>query len=328
MSSWDPEELKRLVEAHSVAGYHVAVPLFGHGVIEKQIRPEKGGFIFYKVVANKPVPFKVFAKDMGVSAKPMSISQWRERFVKGAGAFPAMAWDLRERLEQGGTVSQADVLFRELMDRGCVDIDQNVFCYTFPSKDVSIEDPEPGQLVEVSEGHGAAGWPGRFLGIHEHRQGIALVEQFSPVPYMRTPEALIPAAVKKEYALPITWVLAYGVANALQDAGWGLPPGAWSENSEEYVLEKPIPLSRIETFCDDPATWKKLRQVKSISCLQHAMMLHTLPLLADEISFGPLPEGVTDDILASLDFRQEMEAAEGISWPNEESFTRPGEEVG
>ena len=149
MPNWNPEDLKRLVSEHTVVGYKVAVPVLGKSTIELQIRPERGGFVFYKVRADKPIPFTRFVEDMRVSTKPLTIKGWRETFAKGSRSLPVMAYDLREQLEAGGTLSQADVLFRDLSDRGCMDLDQNVFCYTFPSSDVFIDKPERGQLVEI-----------------------------------------------------------------------------------------------------------------------------------------------------------------------------------
>lgn len=328
MPKWNPGDLRRLVREHSISGYRVRVPLFvsrgtwkvgsptpSNGTIEKQIRPEKGGFIFYKVVADNPIPFSQFADNMRVSAKPMTMKEWRNKFVKGTASFPAIAADLREKLEAGGMVSQADVLFRELVDRGCVDIDQNVFCYTFPAAEVLISDPEPGQLVEID-----GGWPGVVIGfenVEKAKKKLILIQEFTPVPYLRTPEALLPAAVEKSYTLPLTWVLGVDLVKAIEKTGGKLPPGEWSENREDYVLEQPIPLSEIEDFCEDPKTWEKLGQGKNILCLQQAMMLHTLPLVRDEITLRPLPEGTTDDVVASITEIEEMETGD-ISWPREE----------
>lgn len=316
MPKWSPGDLRRRVREHSVVGYRVSVPLFVTGVIELQIRPERGGFIFYKVRADEPIPIGPFLRKMGVSDKPMTMIEWRKKFVKGTASFPPIAPDLRERLEAGDKVSHADAVFRDLVDRGCIDVDQNVFCYTFPSKDVIIEDPEPGQLVEIDEG----GLPGVILGFEdvERAKGkLVLIQMFTPVPYLRTPEALLPAAVQKSYTLPLTWALGVDLVKAIEKTGGKLPPGEWSENGEDYVLEQPIHLSEIEGFCDDPETWKKLGQGKNILCLQQAMMLHTLPLVRDEISLRPLPEGTTDDVVASVSEIEEMEAQD-VSWPEEE----------
>lgn len=315
MPKWNPSDLRRLVREHSVVGYKVSVPLFDEGMIEKQIRPERGGFIFYKIRAEKPISFDTFIKRMRVSTNPMTMKQWREKFVKGTASFPPISPDLRERLEAGEKVSHADAIFRDLVDRGCIDVDQNVFCYTFPAGDVSVQDPQPGQLVEID-----GGWAGVVLGfesVERAKNKLILIQEFSPVPYLRTPEALLPAAVKKSYTLPLTWVLGVDLVKAIEKTGGKLPPGEWSENREDYVLEQPIPLSEIEGFCDDPETWEKLGQGKNILCLQQAMMLHTLPLVRDEITLRPLPEGTTDDVVASITEIEEMEAGD-ISWPEEE----------
>lgn len=314
MRRWSPEDLKRLVLEHSVSGYRVSVPLFERGVIEKQIRPERGGFIFYKVRADEPVPFGMFIRRMRVSGKPMTMKEWRKKFVKGTASFPPIAPDLRERLEAGEKVSHADTVFRDLADRGCIDVDQNVFCYTFPADDVTISDPEPGQLVEID-----GGWPGVILGFEDvetAKSALTIIQQFTPVPYMRTPEALLPASVQKSYTLPLTWTLGVDLVKAIEKTGTKLPPGNWSENREEYLLDEPIPLSEIEAFCENPETWRKLGQGKNILCAQQAMMLHTLPLVTREISLRPLPEGTSDDIVF-IGHELDDPDAEHFSWPEE-----------
>lgn len=319
MSAWNPEELKRLIAEHSVVGYKVETPFFKRGTIKSQIRPQKGGFIFYNVVADKPIPFNEFARMAHLSTNPLSLKQWKGK-VKGTASFPAMAYELRERLEQGGKVSPADVDFQWMSDTGCIDIDQNVFCYTFRSEDVFIVDPQPGQLVEVSEGRGPGGWPGRFLGFED---GVAIVEQFAPVSYMRTPEALLPEAVKLDYALPVTQTLAKGLVHMLEDLGATVPPGAWSEDEWEYELEAPIRLGTIQRFCESREAKAYMKAnlgggEHSPQCLQQAMVLHTLPLVWEEVSFRPLPEGtVAEDVVVSIAEINDPEA-QHIVWPAEE----------
>lgn len=306
---WDPEALKRLIDEHTVSGYHVETMLFP-GKIDRQIRPERGGFVFYRVIADKPVPFGKLASSMHVSQKPKSLKDW---VGAGSRAFPAMAYDLREKIEQGGKVSPADVLFRELADRGCMDLDQNVFCYTFPSDDVVIADPKVGQLVEISQG-GPSGWPGVITGFEKvDGQDIVLVEQFSPTPYMRTPEALLPEAVKESYALPVSWTFGRGLANGMKKLGISLPPGKWSDDDEDYILESPVPLSEIKEFCRRSVPKKNYSHL----CVQQAMMLRTLPLILSEITLRPFPEGTPpDDVVVSVQEIDDPEA-EHIVFPED-----------
>jgi hypothetical protein len=309
MPPWDPEDLKAAIAEHSVVGYQVFVPLLNNGVIDMQIRPEKGGFIFYRVVADTPVPFKTFADRMNVSATPMTLKQWTEKYQYGSHTLPVMAVDLMEQLEAGGKVSPADVTFRALMDRGCIDIDQNVFCYTFPSDDVVIRNPQVGQLVEISESGAPAAWPGRIVGFP--KRSVILVEQFAPVPFMRTPEALLPEAVKSGFAVPLSWTFGYGLVHAMEDAGVPVPPGAWSEDKMDYVLDKPVPLERVREFC-------KKHHPDAGLCVQQALVLHTLPLVAKEVTLRPLPEGTTaDEVVVEIAAPDDPEAID-ITWPKEE----------
>ncbi len=288
MAKWNVAELAQFLQDHSVVGYPVEVPIFGPGTIDKQIRPEKGGFIFYRVIADNPIPFQKFAEEMGVDVTPMNLAEWREKFVKGVGSFPAIASDLLEQLEAGGKVSVADSLFKELIDRGCIDIDQNVYCHTFPSTDVVLRTPPTAGLgVEVYDLTAAkTGWPGRIVA-YSKKTGIVFIEQFAPVPFMEAPEAIDSTSIKKEHALPETWVIGKGTAHTMEDEeGVVLPAGRYSEDGETYLLEGPISLKEFEEVCrryhpDQPL------------CLQQAMMLTTLPLFAQEITLRPLPEGTT-----------------------------------
>ncbi len=296
MAKWDPKALKRFLETHSVEGYRVEVPFLGKGTIEKQIRPEKGGFIFYRVIADKSISFKSFVEELSVSNEPMTESQWREKFVKGTGGFPAIASDLLTILEEGGKVSQADAMFREMMDRGCIDLDQNVFCHTFPSDDVTLlMPPKKGTGVEVYDhSEGKSGWPGRVRGFPK-KGGIVLIEQFAPVSFMETPESMLPEAIRPDYALPETWMIGKGIAHALEDEeGVVLPAGKYSEDGEQYLLEAPVPLEELAEVC------KKFHPDQPL-CVQQSMMLTTLPLLLSEVTLRPLPEGtMAADVLVEI----------------------------
>lgn len=318
MAKWNPQALKRLIETHSVVGYPVEVPIFGGGVIDKQIRPEKGGFIFYRVMADTPIPFKEFIEENDISDKPMTEEEWREKFVKGGGAFPAMQPDLMTRLEEGGKVSHSEVVFRELADRGCVDLDNKVFCHTFPSDDVALKGPpKKGMLVEVYDtNESKSGWPGRVVG-YSKKDGIVLVEQFYPISFLATPEALIPEAVKPSYALPETWIIGKGPAHVMEDEeGVVLPAGKYSEDGEEYHLEAPIPLEELKAVCERFYPDQPL-------CYQQSMMLTTLPLLLSEVTLRPFPEGtqaedvVVEEIAAIPEGEYEhIEWEKGVQeWP-------------
>ncbi len=309
MAKWNAAELAQFLENHSVSGYPVDAPIFGPGTIDKQIRPEKGGLIFYRVVADTPIPFKQFAEEMGVEVKPMDMAEWRERFVKGVGAFPAIASDLLEQLEAGGKVSVADSLFRELVDRGCIDIDQNVFCHTFLSTEVVLRTPPTTGLgVEVYDHADAkTGWPGRIAGYHEQK-GIVFIEQFAPAPFMEVAEAVDPTSIKKNHALPETWVIGKGTAHTMEDEeGVVLPAGRYADDGETYLLEGPILLDEFEAVC------KRYHPDQPL-CLHQAMMLTTLPLFLAEITLRPLPEGTTAaDVIVEIGPIPEGEY-EHITW--------------
>ena len=277
----DTEALREFLKGHSVRGYEVKVPIFGTAVIDDQVTT--GPFVYYKVVADEPMSFDKFADEMNVSAEPMTMKRWEERFVAGSTRkFPRMAVDLLERLEEGGEVSQKDVLFRELMDKGCLDIDQNVFCYTFDSRQVEIRVLRKGMAVEI-ESEDVAGWPGQIVGIEPARK-IVLVEQFAPVTFMNTPVSIVPAEIRPGFYSQTVAALGYGVMDAFEEQGKKPPAGTWDKDQREYALKSPMPISKIEKFCAEHYPDQPF-------CVIHAMMLFILPIDATKAVFRPLPEG-------------------------------------
>jgi hypothetical protein len=276
----DAEALREFLRAHSVEGYQVTVPIFGHATIERQISTG-GGFVFYRVVADQPVPFHEFADQVDASPDPMTIEEWRDKFVGGkTKSLPTMAVDLREQLEAGGKVSQRDMLFRELMDVGCLDADQNVFCHSFESRFVTLRALRKGMAVEIGDEDGN-GWPGRVIGFDGT---VVLIEQFAPVTLMRAPSATVWDKIKPGFYSKEVIALGHGIVDSFDEQGVALPEGAFSEDRREYELKEPMPLSEIEKFC------KKHYEGKP-DCAMQAMTLFILPINSKEAKFFPLPEG-------------------------------------
>lgn len=283
---WDSDEIKEFLKTHTVEGYRVTAPVFGPSRISKQVILGDGS-TYSVVYADTPVPFSKFAKAMGSDGEQMTLAQWEEAFAYGSHSMPTMAYDLREQLDAGKTVSRQDVLFRDLLDRGCMDVDQNVLCYTFNAMDTPIRGIKPGMAVQIMDRDtGEMGWPGRIIGIETHKSlgKVVLLEQFVPVPFMQTPDALLPEMIKKGYFSDQTWVLGYGIIDAFEEKGMDIPPGERRERERDYVLDKPMPLSEIRKFC-------KANYPDASLCIQQAMIMYILPLVIKEVQFFPFPEG-------------------------------------
>jgi hypothetical protein len=198
-----------------------------------------------------------------------------------------MAVDLREQLEAGGLVSPQDVLFRELMDVGCIDENQMVFCYTFDSRQLPLLDAKKGMAVEIQDQGGQVGWPGRIVSVDGP---TAFIEQFAPVTFMRTPEAVRPSKIGKGFYSSQVAALGYGIMDAFEMNRIEPPPGRWSEDRQEYELEAPMPMAELERFC-------KKNYAKERHCLLQGMLLFILPIDMDKARLFPLPEGQDPEML-------------------------------
>ncbi len=168
-----------------------------------------------------------------------------------------------------------------------MDADQNVLCYSFNALTTPIRGIKPGMAVLVRDNETQeVGWPGRIVGITKHKKlgSVMLLEQFEPIAFMQTPDALLPEMIKKGYYSDQTWVLGYGTVDGLEEAGLPVPPGERRVHERDYILDEPMPLSEIREFC-------KKSYPDSPNCFMQAMMLYILPLVIKEVQLFPFPEG-------------------------------------
>ncbi len=271
--AWNPEDLREFLEDHSVQGYEVTAPIIGAGIIESQERTG-GGFSFFRVFADDPLPFIQFAQKMDISSEQLDLDQWKERFMYGSKGFPIMAVELRERLEeQGETVSQRDVLFSSLMETGCLDEDQKVVCYSFDSRDTPIRVLKRGLAVLVKDREtNQIGWPGRIVGFSKEGEGrYALVEQFAPIPFMAAPESMLPQQIKPGFYSSNVELLGYGILDAFEEQEKEKPAGTWSKDKKYYELAKTMPMKTIEKFCkahypDEPHRLFLIEFIEPVFC--------------------------------------------------------------
>ena len=298
--AWNPKDLREFLLDHSGVGYEVTAPILGPGVIESQERTG-GGFTFFRVMADNPMPFAEFADALDVPADQMNLAQWQEEHMYGSRAFPIMAVELRERLEdEGGTVSRQDVLFASLMMTGCLDLDQRVVCYSFDSRETPIRVLRKGLAVLVSDREtGLVGWPGRIVGFDKSEDDVqyALVEQFAPVPFMFGPESMFPKQIREGFYSSNVDVIGYGIIDAYEEQGLKIPRGKRSRDKKYLELTKTMKMSTFDKLCekyypDEPY------------CRWQAMTLFVLPVrLTGEkkAQLLPLPAGSDPDEFLMLD---------------------------
>jgi hypothetical protein len=234
----DDEALKEAIETYSVEGTEVVVPVFNEAVIVKQggtgpvkhIHPTAvqlgSPLVYYNVRAKTPVPFehwleKRLPRD---ATKQLNFEEWKMRSGRRGDRpegqvylpVPDYMWD---KLEKGGTLSPADVEYDELVNRGCIDPEGKVSCYTFWQDHVHI-DPRQlkrGLLVEyryklsLGEGKGSENYSlqGSVIGFSKDGK-IALLELFTPVPYLDLPDSVSSGDIKKGFYSDVTYVIGYG----------------------------------------------------------------------------------------------------------------------
>jgi hypothetical protein len=324
--------LREAIETHSVEGMEVIVPIFGEATILEQgatgpvreIRPEEtrlgGPMIFYRVKAKKPLPFT----DWMVRNYPrmtyniqMTLPEWEKTF---SGRFPLLPDYQMRKLEQGGTLSIADKEYESLIQRGCIDTDGNVTCYTFWQNQVVIfrEQLRRGMLVEYTLGSDEhrMSYPGSILNINKDRT-VVYLELFTPVPALEMSGFIWPEGIEPGFYSEYTHALGYGTYEAFEiaeeESGEKLiPPGKWDtevvKERRIYTLKDFMPLSIVEDLCreaygDDPTA----KIGNNSLCSAQSMIMYVVPIkIGPSGSMGiwhPLPERViqTDAVISYED---------------------------
>jgi hypothetical protein len=330
MQHRDTDALKEILEHHSVEGYEVVVPIFDQATIVEQgatgpvrhISPEAiklgSPMVFYKVRAKTPVPFNVwvdkrwgkskFASHGGSSTSLYDLSQIRTRMPDMLNIIPDY---LMKRLEEGHSISFAQIEHDSLVQRGCIDPDDRVYCYTFWSNEVVIHPKQlkRGMLVEYDyilqdkEHHSCQG---RIVGFMDKNQ-VALLELFTPLPYLQVPDEVDGELIKKGFYSEGTYAIGYGTYEAFEiaeeESGKKLiPEGTWDNDHRIYTLKDFMPLSVVQDLCaeaygDQP------------HCLWQALIMYIVPIkLYDDQYKGtwrPLAErAVESDYVVSYDLEE------------------------
>lgn len=298
----DSEELRKILDHHSVAGYSVRVPIFGDAVIIRQegtgpvrrytdTSMELGSpQVAYLVKPARPFQFSEWVKAKHLSEEPMDYEAWLSKYATRTrhGVLP-MLMEMREDLEHGTKISEAQAEFGLMQNAGCIGPDETVSCATFWAAQVEIppEFLKRGMLVECHDSK-KGDFPGRIVGFEEDRR-IALLEVFTPAPFMETPRSIVNRAIRKGFYSSKTFSFGYGLRHAYDDAGVPLPPGKNIDpEGRQYVLDDLLDLSVVEDFC-------KKHYPTEGHCVWMALVLYIIPIDLKAPSeyrpeFHPLPE--------------------------------------
>ncbi len=320
----DVSELKRAIGAHRIAGYPVRVPVFGDAFAissSTSIAPS-GGITGVMVRPATPMPFETFARIMMWSDAQLHLESWLDNFkksgrTKGSGMSMIPA-DIQDRLERGETASMKDIQEFYLMAWGCLDLDRNVTCYSFPLTSVEIppEKLRPGMLVEFYDRRsGRTDWMGRVAGFdidpEDDSQVVVLVELFEPTPYLSLPKASSPGLIRPGFYSSNTWVLGKDVAEEMRKSRIPLPSGRWDIEDPEnaarrrlYYLENPMPIAELEAFCRTcPDCIGDPEEIKA--CTRNSMIMYVAPIHPGPHAnsrmhqggiFRPLPEDALEGL--------------------------------
>jgi len=272
------EALRDALATHTVDGMDVIVPIFGEAEIIDQgatgpvrhISPgsvELGNpYIYYRVKPKKPFPFDGFLRARYPSRviihrleEQMPLSTWEAVFERKMPPIPDY---LMTKLENGGTLSISDLEYDSLLQRGCIDENNSVTCYTFWSSqaDMVPQQLRRGSLVEYVYGTGneRMSYPGSILGFTKDKE-VAYLELFTPMPFLDLPDSIWLEGLEESFYSPYTHALGYGSYEALeiaeQESGEKLiPPGTWDtdviKERKLYTLKEFIPISIVKDLCE------------------------------------------------------------------------------
>jgi hypothetical protein len=302
MQQRSSELLIEALRTHSVEGYPVTVPVLGDAKIVRQggtaplritnldtrTQQRAAPMPFYVVEPDKPMPFRQYAEARHFATTPWSDAQWNERIdsVRGKGNV-ILGDEAIRRLKAGESVSQYEAEYEAMYDGGMLDGDGRVVLGTFFPQQVSMPKGslKKNMLVEFAKSGGKQVlWMGRFLK-YEKQGKIALLELFSPIPFVQMEGTVSLDDIKAGYASEYTYSLGYGLAHAWEDARGSLPEGSWSEDEREFLLKDAMPVSEVEKLCE--ANFPGVNH-----CVWQALIMYILPVLSDHGVFRPLPENV------------------------------------
>lgn len=305
--SRDSEELRTILEHHTVQGYHVMAPIIGSSIIQRQegtgpVRRYTDSGVelgspqaAYVVKPDHEVTFDEWIKGKGLSKTPWSFDAWAKKYGgprNRQGVLP-MLMELREELESGRReVSEAEAEHGLMKNAGCIGPDDTVTCATFWASQVYIDPKqlEEGMMVEFEfqrRNQPVETIPGRIVGFIQ-KDGIALLEVLTPLPYVDSPDAIVSAAIRPGFYSSRTYSIGYGTRQGMEDHGFVLPPGKLREDERQYVLEDLLDLSVIEEFCTK-------NYPKDKHCFWQSLLLYILPITLSGKYAGkwrPLPENV------------------------------------
>lgn len=295
---WDKDELERALRSYSPRGYPVEVPVVGNGKIEEQLLGTTGAM--YRVKLERPISFDNYVKRLGRRDVDTPLTRENLESMWSGRTLPFTD----EFIESGPTIR--DIEFMKIRDTGCMGPDETVVCMVSPWDLTRIRRLKRGMLVEYAEYAGGGEWQGtggkrvwagRIVGLRDEGR-TALLELFEPVTYYRTPDMIVNDEIKPGFYSDSSWAFGYGLMEAMEMAGKtdDLPPGKWTEDKKEYLLEEPYPIARVQEFCAE-----HFPDARDRIGFFHALTMFIVPIeVSGSGQWHPLRQDRMDDYMASI----------------------------
>jgi len=156
-----------------------------------------------------------------------------------------------------------------------------------------------GLLVEYVYGRGQEEqrFQGSIIGFSKDGK-IALLELFTPVPYLDLPDSVSSEDIKKGFYSDVTYTLGYGAYEALEIASEEsgenmIPPGKWDtevvKERRFYTLKEFLPVSMMEDLCKEAYGTEPW-------CFWQSLVVYVCPIklydteYSNQGTWHPLPE--------------------------------------
>lgn len=312
------EDLKRAIREHSIAGYPLNVPSpFVSALGISTISIPRLTTVVAQI--DPPIHFQDLAKYRDWKPHPHNLKWWVDYTVKHRlphSEENPLKWmhpHSRAALEDGYEVSEQSIQAKWLSALGHMDSEDFIKKFSFDINSVTmpVEALRPGMIVDFFDAQSRqSSFPGRVIGVELDSQDgspVVLLESFEPVPALLAPKALAPWMIDPSYVPNKTWALGYGTYQAMKKKRIKIPTGMFDPKDEKqrvYFLDQPMPLSKVQNFCEK-------YYPKAPECVWQSMVFLVLPIhpKADAKKrhqggfFRPYPDDTqTTDIEAQIDY--------------------------
>lgn len=321
----NPASLKQALREHTISSYPLHVPIFGsaHGISTATIR----GQTSVLVTPDKPMSFEEFARAQDWGTTRRGLAEWEQYAIQEGmphartEPFRWMHPVSREILEAGNKQSMREIqkTWLEALD----ELNESDFIvkHSFPIDRVKI-DPEklhPGMLIHFQDiAHPTSREAvGRVLetGVDpEDQQPVFFLEPFEPTPALLAPRSIAPWLLEPSYISDMTWALGFGTLEAMKEAGVRIPKGSFARDDKKhrvYFLDEPMPISKVEQFCNKYYPPKSDDPLDARNCLWQSITFLVIPIHPTRDPFGrhrggiiqPFPDDLdTTEIEAQMDW--------------------------